>query len=259
LKVLLTAALFFVYPSPAEFSQITSQKMLDLTNQSRTENGLGQLQPNDQLNHAAMMHAKDMIDNDYFEHTSPKGEEFSNWIIKTGYSYQIVGENLAIDFRSAESVYSALMASPTHQDNILNEEYQHIGLAVVEGEVDNRKTTVLVQMFGKSQDQPGQKALVPISPTGTYYIPASMVSAVPYEPGSSVQTWLSNIINASEKVFLAILAFIAISLLLNILIKIRIQHKAAIIHCLLAIFLVTAILFLKLHFLESVSASVIIM
>lgn len=259
LKISLTATLFFLYPSVAEFSQITSQSMFNLTNQAREENDLTKLKPSSELDLAARMHANDMIANNYFDHTSPFGKKFTNWIIQANYYYQVVGENLAIDFRDAESIQQALMDSPAHQENILNQEFDEIGLAVIEGKINNKKTTVLVEMFGKRTDVAFGSKLVPISEGATYFIPASMVQAIPYQSESSFVTWVSRLLNTADNVFWFFLIFILVSLLLNTFIKIKIQNKATIIHGIIIIFITAAALLIKLHFLESIPAGVIIM
>lgn len=259
LKISLTATLFFIYPSVAEFSQITSQSMLNFTNQARIEDGLNKLKSSQKLDLAARMHANDMILKDYFDHTSPQGEEFTSWINQVNYQYQVVGENLAVDFRDAESIQRALMNSPTHQENILNKEFDEIGLAVVEGEINNKKTTVLVEMFGKKDNRTDESKLVPIFEDATYYIPAAMVLAIPHQPKSSLSAWVLGLLNSAENVFWFCLVFILVSLFLNTFIKIKIQNKATIIHGIIIIILTTAALLLKLHFLESIPAEVIIM
>ena len=40
------------------------------------------------------------------------------------------------------------MASPTHRENLLNSRYQDMGLAIVDGKLGGRETTLVVQMFG---------------------------------------------------------------------------------------------------------------
>lgn len=259
LKISLTVSLFFIYPSIAEFSQITSQSMLNLTNQTRKENNLKELTMSEELNLAAKMHVQDMIAKSYFDHTSPSGWEFTNWINQVNYQYQVVGENLAIDFRSAESIHQALMNSPTHRENILNQEFDEIGLAVAEGEINNKKTTILVQMFGKRTAVATTPTIAPISEGSSYYLPASMVSGIPYQAPSSLTVWIAHFVSAAENVFWFFLIFIIVSLLLNTFIKIKIQNKATIIHGLIIILLTAAAVFIKLHFLESVSAEVIIL
>ncbi len=46
-----------------------------------------------------------------------------------GLSYTYAGENLAKDFPTAQRAHKALMASPTHRDNILNPHYSKVGVA----------------------------------------------------------------------------------------------------------------------------------
>ena len=58
------------------------------------------------------------------------------------------GENLALDFTSAEVVQSAFMKSPAHRKNILNPKYREIGVAVLQGEFEGRSTILLVNFFG---------------------------------------------------------------------------------------------------------------
>lgn len=40
----------------------------------------------------------------------------------------MIGENLAKDFENSEKMNKALMNSPTHRDNIMNEKYKKIGV-----------------------------------------------------------------------------------------------------------------------------------
>ena len=53
-----------------------------------------------------------------------------------------------MDFNSAESVHSALMASTSHRANILNSKYTEIGVSIVTGKINNKETMILVEMFG---------------------------------------------------------------------------------------------------------------
>ena len=63
------------------------------------------------------------------------------------------GENLAKGFRTAEGVHEAWMASPTHKENIMSPNYKDIGVAVVEGTLLGKETTLVVQMFGNQTNQ----------------------------------------------------------------------------------------------------------
>jgi hypothetical protein len=136
----------FVYVARA--SGIAPSSVIELTNRARAANGLGTLAENTQLSQAANAKARDMIKNDYFAHTSPSGRDPWYWMKKEGYEYKAAGENLAINFTNAKEEQSAWMKSQTHRANILNTQYQEIGVAVVEGKIDGQNSIVTVQMFG---------------------------------------------------------------------------------------------------------------
>lgn len=148
IKVFVTGFLFLSYPSLGYFTDVTSDSIINLTNSSRQENNLPGLQPSETLNLAAYQKAQDMVKNNYFSHESPSGAHFWNWILGAGYQYLTAGENLAMDFTSAETVHRALMASGSHRKNILNPNFTNIGVSVISGKINHKDTMVLVQMFG---------------------------------------------------------------------------------------------------------------
>jgi hypothetical protein len=139
----------FVSPSILGFaSNITPEQVVELTNQKREENGLAPLTINSKLNEAAQRKAGDMFAFDYWAHNSPSGRNPWSFFQEVNYQYLYAGENLARDFMNSNSVVDAWMASPSHRDNLLNNRYQEIGLAVVNGTLDGVETTLVVQLFG---------------------------------------------------------------------------------------------------------------
>jgi hypothetical protein len=147
--VIISASVFVVSSSGKTVaSDITVEKVIELTNASRAEAGESALISNSRLSQAAEAKASDMVANDYFSHTSPAGKTPWNWIQKENYDYIYAGENLAMDFFSAEKMEEAWMASPTHRANILNQNYHEIGTAVKEGIINGHETTLAVVMFG---------------------------------------------------------------------------------------------------------------
>lgn len=133
-------------------SQITPDKMAELTNGSRKEAGLAVLAVNEKLEKAAKMKANDMLINQYFEHTSPEGVTPWAWFEKAGYEYVYAAENLAIDFVTAEGAHRALMESTGHRENILGHNYKEIGIAVVSGEFEGKDTILIVEEFGSRRE-----------------------------------------------------------------------------------------------------------
>ena len=129
-------------------SRITPVEMLSLTNQSREENGLSGLTVNQKLVDAAEAKTGDMFRYQYFEHNSPSGVTPWDWIKTAGYDYRYAGENLAIDFVTAEGAHQALMASSSHRENILNWKYTEIGISVKRDIFEKSESTIIVMEFG---------------------------------------------------------------------------------------------------------------
>lgn len=130
-------------------TDITPQKLLELTNRERSKEGLSELVYNEKLAEAAQKKAENMFEKDYWAHYGPDGETPWEFILGTGYQYEFAGENLAKNFLFSDGVVDAWMDSPTHRDNILRKEYTDIGFAVVNGILNGEETTLVVQMFGK--------------------------------------------------------------------------------------------------------------
>lgn len=138
-------------------AQIPSSEIIRLTNIERQQRGLSELKFDEKLSQAAEKKAVDMFSKDYWAHVSPVGTQPWFFITDAGYSYRYAGENLARDFTDPNSVVQAWLASPSHRENVLNNRYQDIGVAVVDGKLGGRETTLVVQMFGtklSAQTQP---------------------------------------------------------------------------------------------------------
>jgi len=129
-------------------SDITINKVIELTNVSRVGASETNLSLNEKLSRAAEAKADDMIAKNYFSHTSPGGITPWKWIDGESYDYSYAGENLAMDFQSAEKMEDAWIKSPTHRANILNEKYKDIGVAVKSGKINGSETILAVVMFG---------------------------------------------------------------------------------------------------------------
>lgn len=140
--------LSFFVAQGVQASEITVSKVIELVNAARDEEGLNELEENETLNKIAQDKIQDMIKNNYFAHTSPKGITPWSWYEKENYDYKYAGENLAINFLTAESQQKAWMNSPTHKKNIMNPQFLEIGVAVAAGEINNQMAIITVQEFG---------------------------------------------------------------------------------------------------------------
>ncbi|SDD34297.1 CAP domain-containing protein [Glycomyces harbinensis] len=117
--------------------------VFDLVNDRRAENGCGALERDSRLDTAALLHAEDMAANDYFSHESQDGRSPTDRANAQGYDGG-VGENIAAGYPDAESVMQGWMDSEGHRANILNCDYDDIGV----GAADRNGTIYWVQAFG---------------------------------------------------------------------------------------------------------------
>lgn len=134
------------FPQNIFFADITKVSLENFANQTRQSAGLPALSANQKLDQAAKMKAENMVQNNYFAHTSPTGITPWHWFLQAGYNYKYAGENLAIGFFESEEVFNAWMNSPLHKANILNPNYNEVGTAVLSGFGQN-SAIVVVQEF----------------------------------------------------------------------------------------------------------------
>lgn len=111
-----------------------------LINDERTSYGLQPVTTNSDLHQAAMSHSNEMIDESYFEHTSPAGLTFMDRIESTGYMQGArtwtVGENLVWGtgpLSTPQALVTAWMNSPPHRENLLRPTFRELGVAALGG------------------------------------------------------------------------------------------------------------------------------
>jgi uncharacterized YkwD family protein len=119
-----------VNPQQPANSSDAVQQVLNLVNKERTNAGLKALSLNSELSKMAMAKAKDMYDNNYFDHQSPTYGSPFDMMKAFGISYSSAGENIAKGQKSAEEVMNQWMNSPGHRANILNSSFTEIGIAL---------------------------------------------------------------------------------------------------------------------------------
>lgn len=106
------------------------KQMLSLVNNERIKRGLHPLKADAALVKLGRLKAQDMIEKGYFSHTSPTYGSPFEMMRSAGVQYTYAGENLAKAW-SVTSAHNALMNSSGHRANILNENFNRIGIAVV--------------------------------------------------------------------------------------------------------------------------------
>lgn len=141
-----TSLILINIPQNIFFADITKSVLENSVNRTRQSIGEKPLVENAKLNQAAQMKAQNMVQNQYFNHTSPSGVSPWHWFLQAGYNYKYAGENLAIGFFDSQEVYNAWLNSPEHKANIVNPNYTEIGTAVLNGFGSNN-SIVVVQEF----------------------------------------------------------------------------------------------------------------
>lgn len=126
-------------------SQLTAdeQEVFDLINAKRVANGVLPLKIDDELQNVARIKAQDMVDNNYFSHTSPVYGSPFDMIKSFGIKYKTAGENIAGHSTNTGAV-NAWMNSSGHKANILNSSFNYTGIGVVSSPKYGK---IYVQMF----------------------------------------------------------------------------------------------------------------
>lgn len=101
-----------------------------LVNIERAKQNLKPLQHDRQLTQLAIIKVKDMIQQNYFDHTSPIYG--SPWDMAMLFDYKFVrfGENIGRNLTSPQAVVNAWINSSDHRKNILNSNYNKIGVGI---------------------------------------------------------------------------------------------------------------------------------
>ena len=119
------------------------QEVFNLINKQRTDNGLAPLKNDPEVQRVARIKAQDMVNNNYFSHTSPTYGSPFDMLKSFRISYKTAGENIAGNSSNSEAV-TAWMNSSGHRANILNSSYNYTGIGVVSG---SKYGKIYVQMF----------------------------------------------------------------------------------------------------------------
>ena len=130
-------------------ANIKADEIFALTNEERVKAKLKPLRRNEKLDQAALERAQKIIEFGEFSHEATKsGVTYIDAIGQANYWNTTKGENLAEGQFSSSQVVVGWMGSKAHRENILNSQFQDIGVATYEGKLNGRKSIVSVQLFG---------------------------------------------------------------------------------------------------------------
>ncbi|WP_298850764.1 CAP domain-containing protein [uncultured Ruegeria sp.] len=169
------------------------QEMLTLINAERTSRGLNPLQLETQLNDSSEDHSTWMLDTDMFSHTGSGGSSATQRMQAAGLDLEgnwRTGENIAWQSeRGAPGIsddvaqlHQNLMNSPGHRANILNPDFDYIGIGIETGDMQGFDAVMVTQNFAATDAAvmlDNGNGPVPPAPT-----PPVEEVAEPEEPGT---------------------------------------------------------------------------
>ncbi len=134
------------------------RQMLTLINQERTSRGIDPLQLELRLNDAAEDYSELMLNRDFFSHTGPSGTSPGDRMEDAGFVFSgnwTWGENIAWQSeRGAASIsddvanlHQSLMNSSGHRANILNPDFELIGIGIERGDYNGWDAVMVTQKF----------------------------------------------------------------------------------------------------------------
>ncbi|MDR3592693.1 MAG: CAP domain-containing protein [Negativicutes bacterium] len=130
--LLLTAAVSGVaIGAPAGSAAVSQEEQLafELINADRAASGRAVLAWNPQLAELARDYCHDMVSRNFFSHDNPEGQSPFDRMKARGIKFRAAAENLAGD-SSVEAAEKAFMDSPGHRANILDSDFDQVGIGV---------------------------------------------------------------------------------------------------------------------------------
>ena len=103
--------------------------MLTLVNNLRISMGLRRLYLNTALKRAMQYHTLDMLARRYFAHVNKQGKGVGYRVKQQGFQFLTVGENIYKGYGDAVTVFRAWVKSEEHYRNLVDPDYQLMGLS----------------------------------------------------------------------------------------------------------------------------------
>lgn len=106
------------------------EQIFDLTNMYRETHGIPALQFERELSEVALLHSKDMFEQQYFSHQSLDGRGLKERIEEKDLYYLAAGENIAAQHLDAPAATEGWLNSEGHRETLLSEQYNFLGVGV---------------------------------------------------------------------------------------------------------------------------------
>ena len=115
-------------------------RMLELVNRERIAAGLKPFAPDPELSEVARRHSADMFARGYFAHGTPEGRDPFERMREAKVSFVTAGENIALA-PTLEIAHTGLMNSPGHRANILRQQFERVGIGIMDGGIHGLMVT----------------------------------------------------------------------------------------------------------------------
>lgn len=130
------------YSNLVQVEQGNARQVLDLTNVIRLQHELPLLKWDESAAQVAYLHSKDMKEENYFAHESPKYGTLGDRLNKGAVQFKAAGENIAAHYLDAIAAVQGWLNSEGHRKNVLNEQFTNLGVGVHQTFYTDRKSVV---------------------------------------------------------------------------------------------------------------------
>jgi len=105
------------------------QQTVDLVNERRSQHDAGSVTCDPKAGRAAAIHAEDLCHHGRFSHTGSDGSSMVDRARRIDLEFRTLAENIAKGQQTADAVVREWMNSPGHRKNILNDDFDRVGVA----------------------------------------------------------------------------------------------------------------------------------
>ena len=131
--------------SAASKTDLLKQKI----NSYRTAQGLTPLKTSTSLTLVATKRAQEMFTYGYFTHGNAYCKTYGQLLAPYAFKMATSGENLALNTKTTDDTMRLWITSSEHHRNLLAAPFTHVGIAIVSGNFNSKRTTITVAIFGK--------------------------------------------------------------------------------------------------------------
>lgn len=118
--------------SPLDLKE-AEKELLGMINLEREKRGLYPLYDNNKLGRVSLLHSQKMAEESQLSHTFPGYKRLSERMKEAGLPFIKAGENVAYSLgHVVKDVHEGFMLSPGHRQNILDPDFTHCGVRIVQ-------------------------------------------------------------------------------------------------------------------------------